>query len=176
MIFYPVTFCQVWILVKSQTDIQKVMHMSPPCIRTGVLKNKIATPFSLLFLQSFLLHVHCQHILYTQNKTRAILALKKVLLLHIDTLYYKKGSFEGSKVCGRPENIYDICLWIISQRSELNGLMTSFIRIGADILPIYDPPIAFYSLNHLIQNRCKVIQNKIDVIPKYPFLILCVGS
>ncbi len=38
MNFCPVTFCLVWILVKLQTDRQKAMHMSPPCICTGVLK------------------------------------------------------------------------------------------------------------------------------------------
>ena len=43
MNFCLVTFGLVWILVKSQTDrqtdIQKAMHMSPPCLCTGVLKN-----------------------------------------------------------------------------------------------------------------------------------------
>ncbi len=34
----PVTFGPVWFLVKSPTDIQKVMHMSPPWICTGWLK------------------------------------------------------------------------------------------------------------------------------------------
>ena len=44
MNFCQVTFGPVWILVKSRqtdrhTDIQKVMHKSPLCIRTGGLKN-----------------------------------------------------------------------------------------------------------------------------------------
>ncbi len=32
-------FGQVWILVQSRTERRIAMHMSPPCIRTGVLKN-----------------------------------------------------------------------------------------------------------------------------------------
>ncbi len=38
-LFVLVTFCLIWILVKSRTDRQNTMHMSPPCIRTGGLKN-----------------------------------------------------------------------------------------------------------------------------------------
>ncbi len=41
MNYYPVTFCLVWILVKSRTSRQKAMHMSPPCICTGVLKKGV---------------------------------------------------------------------------------------------------------------------------------------
>ncbi len=33
--------CEIWISVQLQTDIQKAMHMSPPCIRTGGLKNHL---------------------------------------------------------------------------------------------------------------------------------------
>ncbi len=36
-------FCQVWILVTSHPDIQKVVHKSPSCIRTGGLKNTMTT-------------------------------------------------------------------------------------------------------------------------------------
>ena len=37
--FWDMNFYLVWIFVKWQTDRQKVMHKSPPCIRTGGLKN-----------------------------------------------------------------------------------------------------------------------------------------
>ncbi len=36
--FGDMIFWQVWILVTSHPDIQKAMHKSPPCIRTGGLK------------------------------------------------------------------------------------------------------------------------------------------
>ena len=39
MNFFLVIFFLVWIFIKSQTDRRKVMYKSPPCIRTGVLKN-----------------------------------------------------------------------------------------------------------------------------------------
>ncbi len=45
--FWDMNFYLVWIFVKSQADRQKVTHMSPPCIRTGGLKNvwKLVTHF-----------------------------------------------------------------------------------------------------------------------------------
>ncbi len=42
MIFGPVNYGQV---TDRQTDRQKVMHMSPPCIRTGGLKNCVSCNF-----------------------------------------------------------------------------------------------------------------------------------
>ncbi len=42
MIFCQVTFGPVWILVTSHPDRQKAMHKSPPCIRTGGLKNHVS--------------------------------------------------------------------------------------------------------------------------------------
>ncbi len=39
--FWDMIFFLVWFLVKWQTDRRKAMHMSPPCICTGGLKNSL---------------------------------------------------------------------------------------------------------------------------------------
>ncbi len=56
----PVNYFLVWILVRwimvqSRTDRQKVMHKSPPCISTGVLKNQ--WPF-LFFPPHYWKHIY----------------------------------------------------------------------------------------------------------------------
>ncbi len=76
---WDMNYFLVWILVQWRTDRQKAMHMSPPCISTGVLKKWSTLHTSIL--HGYWTHlksaIECMHLFCTRYQPRQLAMLSK---------------------------------------------------------------------------------------------------